>query len=79
MAPRWRTFEKALKTKNHQINQLKIEQKNKPLSIKIDLINLYINQIINFSKQPHNIEHKLSCLKLIRELNELKSNLYHQK
>ncbi len=79
MAPRWRTFEKALKTKNQQINQLKIELKNKPLSIKIDLINLYINQIINFSKQPHNTEHKLSCLKLIRELNELKSNLYHQK
>ena len=75
MAPRWRAFEKALKSKNTQISQLKLELKNKPLSIKIEIIEKYIDQITNFSRQPNNEAFRLSCLKLIRELNELNSSI----
>ncbi len=75
MAPRWRAFEKALKSKNTQISQLKLELKNKPLSIKIEIIEKYIDQIANFSRQINNIQYKLSYLKLIRELKDLKSSI----
>ncbi len=75
MAPRWRAFEKALKNKKTQMYNLKLELKNKPLSVKIEIINKYIDQITNFSRQPNNEAFRLSCLKLIRELNELKSSV----
>jgi hypothetical protein len=72
MAPRWRAFEKALKSKKSQISKLKLELKYKPLSVKIEIIDKYIDQLTNFSRLPNNIQYKLSYLKLIRELNELK-------
>jgi len=75
MAPRWRAFEKALKSKNAQISQLKLELKNKPLSVKIEIIEKYIDQLTNFSRQPNNEAFRLSWLKLIRELNELKNSI----
>ena len=75
MAPRWRAFEKALKNKKTQMAQLKLELKNKPLSVKIEMIEKYILEITNFSRQPNYVIFRLSCLKLIRELNELRSSL----
>ena len=79
MAPRWRAFEKALKNKKTQMSKLKLELKNKPLSVKIEMIDKYILEITNFSRQPNNIVHKLSYLKLIRELNELKRLIVNYK